>query len=174
METFVNGTTALLQTLQEELGSLQRNTLEENLVPIFLSASTSAIVLGESWITFGNWLSRKENIVGRSYFITYCLPLEDRGQGSLIWEKIRTNSTCYKVVPKLYYGNFLYLFFSGYLFKDALAGNLLKLRGGSPSNLSIRRQHLNPIVATQRPEWSHKSGGQFQVGVNHSISISVK
>ena len=47
METFVNGTTALLQTLQEELGSLQRNTLEENLVPIFLSASTSAIVLGE-------------------------------------------------------------------------------------------------------------------------------
>ena len=48
METFVNGTTALLQTLQEELGSLQRNSFEENLVPIFLSASTSAIVLGES------------------------------------------------------------------------------------------------------------------------------
>ena len=50
METFVNGTTALLQTLQEELGSLQRNSFEENLVPIFLSASTSAIVLGESCI----------------------------------------------------------------------------------------------------------------------------
>ena len=56
-------------------------------------------------------MSRKENRVGRSYFITYCLPLEDRGQGSLIWEKIRTNSTCYNVVPKLYYGNFFYPFF---------------------------------------------------------------
>ena len=107
-------------------------------------------------------MSRKENRVGRSYFITYCLPLEDRGQGSLIWEKIRTNSTCYKVVRWL--SELSLSFFSGYLFKDALAGNLLKLRGGSPSNLSIRRQHLNPIVATQRPEWSHKSGGQFQVG----------
>ena len=50
METFVNGTTALLANLQEELVSIQRNTLEENLVPILVSASTSAIVLGESFL----------------------------------------------------------------------------------------------------------------------------
>ena len=50
METFVNGTTALLTSLQEELVSIQRNTLEENLVPILVSASTSAIVLGESFL----------------------------------------------------------------------------------------------------------------------------
>ena len=55
--------------------------------------------------------------------------------------------------------------FAGYLFKDTLAGNLAKLRGGSPSNLAVRRQHLNPMVATQQPKWSQKSGGQFQVGV---------
>ena len=50
METFVNGTTALLASLQEELVSIQRNTLEENLVPILVSASTSAIVLGEIFL----------------------------------------------------------------------------------------------------------------------------
>ena len=63
METFVNGTTALLQTLQEELGSLQRNSFEENLVPIFLSASTSAIVLGESCILLLARMSRGKQSV---------------------------------------------------------------------------------------------------------------
>ena len=56
-------------------------------------------------------------------------------------------------------------FFAGYFFKDTLAGNLARLRGGTTSNLAVRRQHLNPLVATQKPKWSQKSGGQFQVGV---------
>ena len=83
METFVNGTTALLQTLQEELGSIQRNSFEENLVPIFLSASTSAIVLGESCILTELFSRLDGNRVCLTCFITYCL-LKVGGQGFLI------------------------------------------------------------------------------------------
>ena len=81
METFVNGTTALLQTLQEELGSLQRNSFEENLVPIFLSASTSAIVLGESTVVsylLGQNVKRETKCAGHTLSPIVFWKLADR------------------------------------------------------------------------------------------------